>query len=290
MLAGPMDLIDTHVHLLDPGRFWYAWCAAVPALNRAFPLAEYRAEAAAGGAAHIVSAVFMEGDVPLAQQDDETHHFSHLANNDRDTLPIDAVIAGAWPESADFPGRLERLAADPRVRGVRRVLHTMPDDLSQTPRFAENLRLLAKYDLTFDLCVRPHLLPRITGLVGQCPETLFVLDHCGVPNVAQGERDPWRDDLRRLAAHPNAVLKFSGLASVCDPQRPMTPQVRPYLAHCLECFSPARVMWGSDWPLCNLTFDLAAWLETTAELLGELGETERSAIATDTARRVYRLP
>jgi predicted TIM-barrel fold metal-dependent hydrolase len=199
------------------------------------------------------------------------------------------VIAGAWPESEAFSVQLEHYVRDSRVRGVRRVLHTMPDGLVETPRFAANLRRLAEYGMTFDLCLRPHLLPAVTRLVAKCPGTVFVLDHCGVPEVRKQQLDPWREDLRALAAQPNVACKFSGLASVCDPARPMTPQVRPYFEHCLECFGPARLMWGSDWPLCNLTFDLAAWLQTTAELLGELSEPERSAIAAGTARRIYRL-
>ena len=148
---------------------------------------------------------------------------------------------------------------------------------------------MATFGLTFDLCLRPHLIPAAAELAARCPETQFVLDHCGVPNIARGELDPWRGQLRAIAARPNVVCKFSGLASVCDPRRPMTSQVRPYFAHCLECFSPARLMWGSDWPVCNVTFDLAAWLQTTADLLGELSASEQTAIAAGTARRIYRL-
>ena len=285
-----MDLIDTHVHLLYPEEFSYAWCASVPALNRAFRLEDYRAAAAAGPVGvRVDAAVYMEADVPAAQQRGEAEFFSRLAGQDRGSPPVVAVIAGAWPEAADFPAQLERHAQDTRIRGVRRVLHTMPDGLAQAPRFAENLRRLGRLGWTFDLCLRPHLLPAVTGLVAACPETMFVLDHCGVPDVAQGAMDPWRKDLRGLAALPNAVCKFSGLASVCDPSRPMTPQVRPYFEHCLDCFTPARVMWGSDWPVCNLGFDLPAWLETTGELLGKLSRDDQAAIGQGTARRVYRL-
>lgn len=290
MLAVPMELIDTHVHLLYPENFSYAWCAPLPVLNRAFRLGDYRAAAAAGPVgARVQSVVFMEADVPAAQQEAETGFFSRLAGSDRDAPLLAAVIAGAWPESADFPAQVARLAGKARVRGVRRVLHTMPDGLSQTPRFAENLRLLAGHGLTFDLCLRPHLLPAVIALSGRCPETQFVLDHCGVPDIARRKLDPWRDGIRQLAARPNVVCKFSGLASCCDPTRPMTPQVRPYFEHCLECFSPARLMWGSDWPVCNLTFDLAAWLQTTAELLCGLSGDEQAAIGTGTAQRIYRL-
>ncbi len=285
-----MELIDTHVHLLYPEKFSYPWCKAEPVLNRAYRVEDYRAAAGRAPAGVTVrSMVYVEADVPAVQQEAEAEFFCRMAREDRGNLPVVAVIAAAWPESEAFSVELEHYARDSRVRGVRRVLHTMPDGLVETPRFAANLRRLAGYRLTFDVCLRPHLLPAVTRLVATCPETMFVLDHCGVPDIAKQQLDPWRNDLRQLAAQPNVACKFSGLASLCDPARPMTPQVRPYFEHCLECFGPTRLMWGSDWPLTNLTFDLAAWLQATAELLGGLGEAERAAIALGTARRVYRL-
>ena len=285
-----MDLIDSHVHLLHPERFSYQWCAKVPALNQAFRLEDCRHAAAMSPAGvRVKSAVFVEADVPATQQAAEAEFFSDLAGRDRGGLPVAAVIAAAWPESADFPAQLARLGRQARVRGIRRVLHTMPDELSRAPRFAENLRLLPGYGFTFDLCLRPHLLPAASALAAQCPDTQFVLDHCGVPDIAGGKMEPWCDGIRELSAQPNVTCKFSGLASVCDPRRPLTPQVRPYFAHCLECFSTRRMMWGSDWPVCNLTFDLAAWLQTTADLLGELSAADQTLIGTGTAKRVYRL-
>ena len=285
-----MELLDSHIHLLYPEKFTYAWCAAEPVLNHAYRLEDYRAAAAGAPAGVTVkSAVFMEADVPAAQQEAEAEFFARMTQTERRPLPLAAVIAAAWPESEDFPAQVERYARAGSIRGLRRVLHTMPAGLVETPRFAENLRRLAQHRLTFDLCLRPHLLPAVTRLAARCPETQFVLDHCGVPDVAKGELDPWRGHLRELAAQPNVACKFSGLASVCDPARPMTPQVRPYFETCLESFGPARLMWGSDWPVCNLTFDLAAWLQTTADLLGVLSGPEQTAIGTGTATRVYRL-
>ncbi|MDB6128181.1 MAG: hypothetical protein JWM35_2077, partial [Verrucomicrobia bacterium] len=99
----------------------------------------------------------------------------------------------------------------------------------------------------------------------------------------------WATDLRELATRPNVACKFSGLASLCDPKRAMTPQVRPYFETCLECFGPRRMMWGSDWPLCDLTFDLGSWTKTTAELLNALTFVEQAQIGVGTAKRIYRL-
>lgn len=284
-----MEFIDSHVHLLYPEHFSYEWCASVPALNHACRMDDYRAAAANSAVGRVRSLVYLEADVPAVQQEAETEFFSRMADRDRVAPAVDAVVASAWPESVHFPEQVARLAGNPRVRGVRRVLHTQPNGLSLMPRFAEHLRLLPSHGLTFDLCLRPHLIPVASELAGRCPETQFVLDHCGVPDIGGGGLDPWRESIRCLAERPNVTCKFSGLASLCDPRRPLTLQVRPYFEHCLECFGPGRIMWGSDWPLCNVTFDLAAWLQTSVALLSELSPSEQRAIAHGTAGRIYRL-
>lgn len=286
-LRRAMPLLDTHVHLLHPERFSYPWCAGTPALQRSFTLADYRA-AAAG---RVAALVFMEADVPPAEQQAEAAFFDQLAGTDRTAPALAAVIAGGWPESREFPAHIEALAANPHLRGLRRVLHTMPPELSQSALFAANLRLLPAHRLTFDLCARPQLLPAIVQLVRRCPETQFILDHCGVPDIAGGGFEPWASHLRELAALPNLACKLSGLPYCADPARPLAPQVQQFLAHCLECFGPRRLMWGSDWPVCTLRgHSLADWLDATASFLAPLTSAERNEIASGTARRLYRLP
>ncbi|MBS0631303.1 MAG: amidohydrolase family protein [Verrucomicrobia bacterium] len=282
-----MQLIDTHVHLLHPERFAYEWCAGVPALQGPFPLAAYRAAASrAPHAAHVQAAVFMEADVPAAQQENEAAYFSALVETETGPLPLIAVIAGARPESPDFPAQLARLAANPRIRGLRRVLHTMPDDFSLAPLLAENLRRLPAHGLTFDLCLRPRQLPNVITLVRRCPETQFILDHCGVPAIARGELDPWRGYIRQLAELPNVVCKISGLPGCADPARPLVPQLRPFVEHCCASFGVSRLLWGSDWPVSP---DLPAWLEATAELFGSFSTAEKLQLGVTNAQRIYRL-
>ncbi|MBS0664699.1 MAG: amidohydrolase family protein [Verrucomicrobia bacterium] len=284
-----MELIDTHVHLLHPERFTYAWCAGSAILDRGYRLGDYQAAVAPAPGVRVASLLFMEGDVPAAQQEAEAGHFARLASGRGPAPAVAAVIAGAWPEAGDFPERLEHYAREPRIRGLRRVLHTQPDDLCTTPEFAANLRRLPAFGLPFDLCLRPRLLRAAAELAERCPETVLVLDHGGVPDLAGGHLAVWREGIRLIAARPNVVCKFSGLASLCDARKPLTAQVRPCFDLLLESFGPGRMMWGSDWPLCNLTFGMVPWLETTAELLSRLPPAEREAIATGTARRVYRL-
>lgn len=283
----PLDLIDTHVHLLHHDLFTYAWCADNPALQGNRTLDDYRRALGKGPSpARVQSLLYIEADVLPTEQELEAELFSRLASRDKASPGLLALIAGAQPESAAFAQQLDVLARDVRVRGVRRVLHTQPDEVLASPVLAENLRLLAERELAFDLCVRPHQLPLITALVTACPQTQFVLDHAGAPDVAGGDLDGWRAGMRELAARPNVVCKFSGLGSLADPAKPLTPQVKPVFEHCLDCFYPERILWGSDWPV---SADLAAWLDTTATLLGELSDHEQAAIAANNANRIYRL-
>lgn len=282
-----MELIDTHVHLLHPEKFSYALGAGNPALQGRFSLEDYRVQTAkAASVAQVQAVLCMEASVPAEQQEAEMEFFARMADKDRGKPPLIGVIAAARPESPDFPRQLARLAGDARIRGVRRVLHTQPDEVFQAPLFTENLRLLAKAELSFDLCVQPRQLPLIADLVEQCPQTQFVLDHCGRPDLAGGELGAWREGIRILAARSNVACKFSGLASLADPARPLTPQVQPCFAHCLECFYPERMLWGSDWPV---SADLKGWIETTVELLGELSDHEQAGIGAGNAGRIYRL-
>ncbi|MCF7689448.1 MAG: amidohydrolase family protein [Cephaloticoccus sp.] len=282
-----MDLIDTHVHLLHADLFTYDWCAGNVALAGNHTLDDYRVAVKTGPAGVKVSSlIFMEASVPPDQTELEAELFSRLANRARGTPAITAVIAGCRPESPGFPEQLATLALDARVRGLRRVLYTQPDEFLQSPLLAENLRRLSETGLTFDLCVRPKQLVLVADLIEACPQTQFVLDHAGAPDVKGGELELWQAGIRLVAARPNVACKFSGLGSLADPNQPLTAQVRRYFTHCLECFFPERMLWGSDWPV---SADLAAWLDTTAELLGELQDFEQAAIGTGNANRIYRL-
>ncbi len=280
-----MDLTDTHVHLLHPDRFTYPWTHGVAALQGRFGLEEYRAQAAqARGRARVRGVIFMEGDVPPAQLGAETEFFARLADKDRGTPALIALVAGAAPETADFPVQLARIGAEARVRALRRVLHTQPDAVLASPLLAENLRRLPAAGLAFELCVRPRQLALVAALVSTCPQTQFVLNHCGAPDVAGGDLNAWREGIRELALRPNVACKFSGLGSLANPALPLTPQVRPVFEHCLECFYPERLLWGSDWPV---SADLKAWVETTVDLLAPLSDHEQQAIAAGNVGRIY---
>lgn len=287
-MMGAMRLLDTHLHLLHPDRFAYAWAAGVPALQGAFTLDDYRkAVAAAKSGAKVEAAQFMEVDVERGQQYDEAAFFANLVRAGDPTLRW--VIASCRPELPGFAAHAEKLAAIPEVRGLRRILHAAPDALSDTRLFEENLRRLPALGLSFDLCLQAHQLPIAVRLAKACPHTQFILDHCGNPQVAKGERATWLAGMREVAACPNIACKVSGLAIHADANKPLVPQLKPYIEEVAGLFGWERVLWGSDWPVVNLGPGLPAWLDATVELFAGESAARRDQLAAANARRIYRL-
>jgi predicted TIM-barrel fold metal-dependent hydrolase len=277
-----MHLIDTHQHLWDLTRFPYSWCASVPALNRSFGPDDYRA-AAAG--TPITKAVFMEGDV------DEPHALAEARNIQAlsEQWPLIAgIVASGRPEQDGFRRHLENLVDLPKMRGLRRVLHTQPDALSQQTTFTQHVRLLSEFRFTFDLCVLARQLPLAIALVDACPDVIFILDHCGVPDVKGRAFDPWREQLRELAARPNVSCKISGLVAYADPAWTVA-DLRPWVEHAIGCFGWDRVVWGGDWPVCTLGAPLSRWVAATQELTATASEDERAKLYHRNAERLYRL-
>jgi predicted TIM-barrel fold metal-dependent hydrolase len=279
-----MKIIDTHQHLLYPDRFQYPWCKGIAALEgKAFRLDEYRAAAAGTG---ISESLFMEAAVEDSQVQAEAKFFLDLAG--RPGMGIAGVIATARPEHKDFSTYLESIL-HPRLKGLRRIFHTEPDELSQSAHFAKNLRLLAPHQLTFDLCLLPRQLPLAAELLRRTPEVQFVLDHCGIPNIKENLLDPWREHIRSLSQFPNLACKVSGVVAYCDPQRVTTAAIRPFVEHAIECFGWDRVVFGGDWPVCNLTSNLGRWVEIAKEIVGAESRERQEKFFSKNAERIYRL-
>lgn len=275
-----MRIIDTHLHLIHLDRLSYPWLEGVPALKRSFTLDDYLTQARPAG---IAGMIHMEVDVAEAEMQAETDLVTGLGNG------VIAAIAACRPESSSFPAYLEQAAANPRVKGFRRILHTQPDELGRHPLFAGNLRRLAAHGLSFDICVLPRQIPIAVDLARQCPDVQFILDHCGVPSVKDRERDPWRDHIRAIAALPNVACKISGIVAYADPAAWTVDDLRPYVEHVIEAFGWDRVVWGSDWPVCTLTADLTRWVAATRTLIAGAGIDEQEQLMSRNAERIYRL-
>jgi predicted TIM-barrel fold metal-dependent hydrolase len=278
-----ISILDTHQHLICPEKYPYSWTAEIPQLSgRAFRYGDYLKAIEGTG---VSKTIFMESGVDDPHWHEETRFVHELAGAPGSL--IKGVIASCRPEEeSGFEAWVESVLS-PRLVGFRRILHVEPDELSQRPSFAVNVRLLEKYELTFDLCVLARQIPLATALAGKCPGVQFILDHCGVPDVASGQLDPWRQHIRDIAKLPNVACKISGVMAYCEPDQPTFESVLPYVEHCLEQFGWDRVVWGSDWPVCTVTADLRTWVDVTWRLIATADERDRRKLLHENAMRIY---
>lgn len=277
-------IIDTHLHLIYRERLSYPWLKSVPPLDADFTYERYVQEARRLG---IGAVLHMEVDVAEEDIERETDLVSGLAGAEESLLV--GAIASCRPEQARFADYLERVRANGFVRGFRRVLHVVPDDVSEGSLFRENIRRLAGTGLTFDLCVLPHQIEKAIALVDLAPDVAFILDHCGVPDIKGGGFGAWEGPLAEIARRPNVTVKLSGLPAYGAEDWTLE-HLKPYFAHVVENFGFDRMVWGSDWPVCTLGGGLSTWMGATQALLSGVSLEDKEKVFSANARRIWRLP
>lgn len=279
----PEPITDTHLHVVDRDRLRYPWLAGASALDRDWPLRDYEAEARPAG---IARALHMEVDVAPEDIEAETAYADELCR--REGSLVAGIIAACRPESDRFAAEIERAASRSRVVGFRRVLHVVPDDMSRGATFRASMDRLAVIDLPFDLCVLARQLPLAIELADAAPRTRFVLDHCGVPDIAAGAWDSWARDIAALAERPHVSAKISGLPAYA-PSGWRDDDLARWIEHVVGCFGFERLVWGGDWPVCTLGGGLTRWVKATRALLARASSEERAALFNGNATRIWRL-
>jgi len=274
-------IIDSHHHLwrFDPARL--PWIAeSMPALRQDYGLDELEAALAGTGVDRTVL-------VHAQQRVDETEWMLDLA---RQSTRIAGVVGWVPLVAPDLDETLARLTADPRLRGVRHIVHDEPDDdyllRDDVNRGVARLR---RYGLVYDVLIFPPQLPAARALAEALPDLPLVLDHAAKPRIAEGAWEPWSADLGALAEHDNVAAKLSGLVTEAPWDRWREAGIERYAARLLEAFGPDRTMWGSDWPVCTLAAGYADVLALAERATADLGPSDRAAVLGGTAARVYGL-
>ncbi|MXW90014.1 MAG: amidohydrolase family protein [Acidimicrobiaceae bacterium] len=285
------EFVDTHVHFWDHRVEGLHWRYLDPEFEHPrlkgmhrldgpqFTAAELRAQAgvhAPGRIVHIQSCVER---VPGL----ETAWLQSMA--DEHGTP-DAIIAQAHPADGDIASVIEANTGHRLLRGVRDMLSVATID---TDAFAGGFDLLADTGLSLEVLVPYPKFDAVCTLADRRPDATLILGHAGQP--VQRDRDyfkEWSRGINLVASRPNVVVKISALASGADPDWSVD-SIRGWAEHCIECFGADRAMFGTNWPIDRLFGSYTALVEAYLEIASPLTATERRALFSATAARVYRL-
>ena len=291
-------IIDTHQHLWDTTKLNLPWLKGAPAVLRKNYLPADYARAFEG---LNVKSIYMEVDVAESDHEKEADYIVGLCREGKSST-IAATIGGR-PASPQFESYIAKYKATGFVKGVRQVLHgdSTPKGFCLQPDFVRGIRALGKHRLNFELTMRPTELHDGAKLTEQCPDTRFVLDHCGNgdpkafdPKLAPGDKrscttDEWKRGIDACAARPNVVCKISGIVAFVPPGKWSAEDLAPVVNHCLDAFGPDRVFFGGDWPVCLLGSPVRGWVDALKQIVSSRPVSEQRKLWSKNAIRFYGL-
>ena len=296
-----LPIVDTHQHLWNLAQFALPWLegAGMEPLRKNHLLSDYLAAAEGTG---IARTVYMEVDVAAAQRIAEAEFVAGLCNADGN--PMAGAVIGGSPGEEGFRAYIDRFKDNDFIKGIRLVLHVPDAEPGQCLQegFVRDVQYLGEVGLSFDLCLRPSELGDAVGLVDQCPGTRFIVDHCGnadpqVVNGAAGHdptnpfshtKEQWQRDMATLGVREQVACKISGIVARA-PAGWSTDALVPTVNHCLDSFGPDRVVFGGDWPVCNMGASLGVWVAALREIVSGRPEEEQAKLLAGNAERLYGL-
>jgi len=278
-----VSVVDAHQHFWDPVRVSYPWLAAAyPELDRNIGYDELAPHLQSNG---------VDATVLVQSEDDE-------ADNEMmfEIASHHSEIAGivAWAPLDDpfaLEKALQRMRGSDKFVGVRVLIHNRPDpDWIIRPDVLEGLAILERQGLTFDIvAVKPRHLEHVTTIAERFPNLRLVLDHVAKPPIGC-DLAAWSERLTRAAAFPNVFAKISGLYPFQGDRIPWTvDDLRPVFDLALENFGAKRLMFGSDWPICEVAGGYERVTGAQLELAADLSSEERMALRGATAIDCYGL-
>ncbi len=277
--------IDSHHHVWDLSVREQGWMVgeALNPIKKNFSINDLRQAISGCGIEKTVV-------VQTVTNYDETPELLELAENDElvagvvGFLKIDS--ADAIPHLDDY----ESMRGFKNLVGIRDIAHDYEDiGYLAKPQVVKNVQELGRRGLVYDLLTKtPHMQAAI-DLVKQAPNTQFVLDHISKPYMAKGEMKPWADKLSELASFENVVIKVSGLFTEADWKNWKASDFWPYLEHVTKTFTPSRMMFGSDWPVCLLAATYKQSIELMEEFTKDFSPAEQKDFWAATANRAYKL-
>lgn len=238
--------------------------------------------------APILSANGMEGCVAVQadQTEVETNFLLELASKN---AFIKGVVGWVDLRSASIKDVLSQYAQNNKLKGFRHILQGEEPAFMLQPDFINGIAALNEFGFTYDILIFPKHLDAALELVKQFPNQPFVIDHIAKPYIKAGLIDEWKKGMQALAAFDNVHCKVSGMVTEADFKLWKSTDFTPYLDVVFEAFGTKRILFGTDWPVCEVAAKYDEVVGIVANYCASLSETEQYQVFRDNSYQFYKL-
>jgi len=274
-------IIDAHQHFwqYDPRR--HGWITdAMAVLKRDFLPADLAPQLLQS---HVDRTVAVQAETSLR----ETEFLLDLAAGSERIAGVVGWIDLTSPTIAE---QLQSFKGRKKLCGFRHLVQDESDDRYLLREdVVRGISAIGDAGFTYDLLLYPRQLPAAIELVARFPKQKFVLDHCAKPFIKAHQFEPWAMHIRELAQFPHVCCKLSGLITEADWHSWQPADLRPYLDLVVEAFTPSRLMFGSDWPVCLLAGEYRAVKHSIEAYAQQFSQRDRDLIFGRVAAQFYGL-
>lgn len=202
---------------------------------------------------------------------------------------IKGVVGWVDLRVAGLEERLYYFTKHTKLKGFRHIVQSEPSGFLDDRKFVEGVRRLSQFGFTYDLLIYHHQLPEALRFLSQVENVNIAIDHLAKPAVRSGEIIEWKKHISVAASFQNVFCKVSGMVTEANWQHWKQEDFQSYLDHIFEVFGPARVMYGSDWPVCLLAASYAQQFEIVSKYVSQLSPSEKKCVMGENAKRFYNL-
>lgn len=224
--------------------------------------------------------------VQADQAEDENHFLLSLASQNH---MIKGVVGWVDFRANNLDERLQFFRQFSKLKGFRHVVQGEPKGFLEDKRFIEGVKKLANYGFTYDLLIYHYQLEEALEFVSQIPNVKIVIDHIAKPPIKSGDISTWKSDITVLGRYENIVCKISGMVTEADWKQWQYEDFTPYLDTIFETFGPARIMYGSDWPVCLVAATYQQQFSIVQQYLSRLSSSEKQMVMGENAKTFYNL-
>lgn len=224
--------------------------------------------------------------VQVDQTEDENHFMLSLA--DKHDF-IKGVVGWIDLRAADLDERLQFFQQFPKLKGFRHIVQGEPKGFLSDVKFIEGVKKLVRYNFTYDLLIYHHQLEEALKFVHHLPNVKIVVDHIAKPSIKTGEKTHWELNMAALATFKNVYCKVSGMVTEADWKNWKDDDFTPYLDEVFEAFGANRIMYGSDWPVCQVAANYEQQFAIVQQYISKLSAIEKQLVMGENAKTFYNL-